>query len=81
MQVHDQAQEVKKFSLWIEDREFFWGRDTITIPEIRKLGNLTADQPVVEILQDNTEQPLSENAVIELKPGRRFGKKIRFKRG
>jgi hypothetical protein len=81
MQVHDQTQAGKKFYLWIEDREFGWDRETITVPEIRELGNLPADLPVVEILPDNTERTLAENEIVELKPGHRFGKKIRFKRG
>ena len=70
-----------KFLISIEDKEFPWDRDTITVSEIHRLGNLPADQPVVEVFPDNTERTLAEDAVIELKPGHRFGKKVRFKRG
>ncbi|MBI3632555.1 MAG: multiubiquitin domain-containing protein [Candidatus Vogelbacteria bacterium] len=70
-----------KYFISIEDKEYFWDDDTITVPQIRQLGGLPSDQPVVEIFPDNTERTLGESEIIELKPGHRFGKKIRFKRG
>jgi hypothetical protein len=52
------------------------------VPQIRDLGGLPADQPVLEInLDDNTERTLGECEVVELKPGRAFCKKVRYKRG
>jgi hypothetical protein len=66
----------------IEGVEFPWDEDTITVPEIRQLGNLSATDPVIEVdLQDNTERTLSEDDVVEIRPGKGFGKKVKFQRG
>jgi hypothetical protein len=66
----------------IEGVEVPWDEDTITVPEIRQLGNLSATDPVIEVdLQDNTERTLSEDDVVEIRPGKGFGKKVKFQRG
>jgi hypothetical protein len=66
----------------LEGREFAWLKDTITVPEIRELAGWDASQPVVEIdLQDNTEKTLAEDAVVTLRPGQGFAKKVKFQRG
>lgn len=70
-----------KFFVEIEGTEYEWNKDTITVAEIRQLGNLPTDLPVIEIDPDNNERTLNEDEVIELKPGHRFGKKVRYKRG
>ncbi len=71
----------KKFFVNIEGTEYPWDKDTITTQEIRTLGNLPADQPVVEEQPDGTERTLGPNEVVDLKPGHRFGRAPRFKRG
>lgn len=71
-----------KYFVNLEGREVPWDRDEITVPEIRHLGGWDTTQPVVEVdLDDNTEHTLDENAVVELKPGHGFAKKIKFQRG
>lgn len=70
-----------KYFVDIEGTEYPWNTNTITVPEIRKLGNLPADQAIIEIAADGGEITLGESVIVELKPGHRFGKKIRFKRG
>lgn len=71
-----------KFEVNIEGQLYPWDRDTITVPEIRNLGRLPADLPVIEVdLHDNTERTLAEDEVVELKPGKGFGKKVKFQRG
>lgn len=70
-----------KYYLDIEGREYPWNEDTISVPQIRELGNLPANLPVIEIDPDNNERTLAENEVIILKPGHRYGKKVRYKRG
>ena len=71
-----------KFFVNIESEEYPWDRPTITVLEIRLIGRLPADQPVIEInLEDNTERTLTECEVVELKPGHAFAKKVRYKRG
>lgn len=71
-----------KYFVDIEGTDHEWHKSTITPPEIRVLGGLTGTEPIVEVdLDDNSERTLPENAVVELKPGRGFARKVRFKRG
>lgn len=71
-----------KFEVNIEGQLYPWNRDTITVPEIRGLGGLPENVPVIEVdLRDNTERTLAEDEVVELKPGKGFGKKVTFQRG
>lgn len=71
-----------KYFVDIEGTDYDWAQATISVPEIRVLGNLTGTEPIVEVdLKDNSERTLAEDAVIDLKPGRGFARKVRFKRG
>jgi Multiubiquitin len=71
-----------RFEVNIEGGVHPWDSPTITVPELRALGGLPADQPVLEInLKDNTEHTLNEDEIVELKPGHGFAKKVQFKRG
>lgn len=70
-----------KYFVEIEGTEYPWPKDTITVPEIRTLGNLPQDLPVIEVDPDNIERTLAEAEIVTLKPGHRFGKKVRYKRG
>lgn len=65
----------------IEGREYEWDKPTITVPEIRSLGKIPADQPIVQEAPDGTERTLAENEVVELKPGHRHGRAPKYKRG
>jgi hypothetical protein len=79
---HEAKPHHREFCVNIEGVDYPWDHDTITVPEIRKLGNLPSDQPVLEInLEDNTERTLPENAVVHIKPGHAFCKKVKYKRG
>lgn len=71
----------KPYYVEIEGVEYSWDAATITVAEIRTLGGLPADQPVIEVDPDNQERTLTECEVVELKPGHRYGKKVRYKRG
>ena len=52
------------------------------MPQIRALADWDSTQPIVEVdLEDNSETTLAEDAVVTLKPGQGFAKKIRFQRG
>ena len=73
---------VEKFFVNIEGTVYPWDSNTITVPEIRKLAGWDATQQVVEVnLEDNTEQTLPDDAIITLKPGHGFAKKVKFQRG
>ena len=71
----------KKHYVNIEGTEYSWDKETITTQEIRTLGNLPSNLPVVEEFPDGTERTLAENEVIDLKPGHRYGRAPKFKRG
>ena len=76
---HDHAGP--KYFVNVEGTEHPWERDTITTAEIRTLGNLPVDQPVIQEMPDGTERTLAEDARIELQPGHRYGRAPRYKRG
>jgi hypothetical protein len=71
-----------KYFVNTEGAEHPWDASTISVPQIRELANWDSTQPVVEVnLEDNSETTLAEDAVLPLKPGHGFAKKIRFQRG
>jgi hypothetical protein len=71
----------QKFFINIEGHEYEWPKSTITVPEIRTLGNIPNDQTIVVEDPEGTERTLAENEVIELKPGHRIGRAPKYKRG
>ena len=71
-----------KFHIDIEGTIHDWDENTITVPQLRELGSLPADVPVLEIdLKDNSQRTLAEDEVVELRPGLGFSKKVRYQRG
>jgi len=71
-----------KYHLDIEGTLHDWNDDTITVPQIRELGNLPTDLPVLEIdLKANSQRELAEDEVVQLRPGLGFSKKVRYQRG
>ena len=81
---HDQDRDNgqgPKYTLDIEGTLHPWNDETITVQQIRDLGNLTADQPVLEIDADNNQRTLPEDEIVHLKPGLGFSKKIKYGRG
>lgn len=70
-----------KYEINIEGVEYAWDKDKITVSEIRSLGGIPEDQQIVEVFDDNSEQTLAEDAVIDVRPGKGFGKKVKFQRG
>jgi len=73
--------EGKKYYVNIEGKEYEWNKETITTAEIRTLGSLPANLPVVEEFPDGREGTLAEGETVELKPGHRYGRAPKFKRG
>jgi hypothetical protein len=71
-----------KFDVDIEGQIYQWDRDSITVPELRALAGYPPDQQMIEVdLLEGTEEVLAEDAVVALKPGKGFAKKVVFKRG
>jgi len=71
----------QKFYIQIENTEYEWPKPTITVPEIRQLGNIPADQSIVVEDPEGGERTLAETDVITLKPGHRVGRAPKYKRG
>lgn len=71
-----------QYEINIEGTTYPWIGDTITVPQLRELGHLPAETPVIEVdLKSNVERTLDENEVVQLRPGQGFGRKVSFKRG
>lgn len=80
----DRGQEGRgpKFEINIEGHDYPWNADTITVPQIRTLGDLPTDVAVEEIdLETNAQRTLREDEIVHLKPGHGYSKKIKFSRG
>ena len=69
------------YTFFVEDREFHVDEPIITGGEIMDLAGIPRDVGLILILEDGTQQSVPADLVIELKPGRRFKKAPRFKRG
>ena len=84
-------QEAPKFSVMIEGKVRAWGKRTISVPEIRSLGGLPDDRPVLEMEMAGgedygpiTERALKEDEVHELvplEPGKPHAKHVTFMGG
>jgi hypothetical protein len=81
-EVQQQTAARPKYLIDIEGTKYPWNRDTITVPEIRELGSLPADLPVIEVdLHKGTERTLAEDEVVRIRPGQGFSKKVSYRRG
>lgn len=74
-----------RHEVMIEGKAHPWNQDTISVADIRELGGLPADSPVVEEdLRDGTERTLAEDEVLRpgtLEPGKRPTKRVNFRQG
>lgn len=70
-----------KFHIDIEGTVYDWNQDTITVPQLRELGDLPSDLPVIEIDKESNQRTLAEDEVVELQPGLGFSKKVTYQRG
>jgi hypothetical protein len=59
----------KPYYVQTEGVEYPWNTETITVAEIRLLGGLPAEKPVIEVDPDNQERTLAAGEVIRLKRG------------
>jgi hypothetical protein len=71
-----------KYFVNIEGTDYPWPEETISVAQIRDLSTWEPAQQIVEVnLDDNSETTLGDDAVVTLKPGHGFAKKVRFQRG
>jgi len=72
-----------QYEVLIEGRSHPWDKDTISVADIRELGNLPANIAVVEEdLRDGTERTLAEEEVLrpgKLEEGKRHTKRVNFR--
>jgi hypothetical protein len=76
-----QEKSEKKCYVNIEGTEYPFNKETIMVAEIKALGNLPRQLPVVEEFPSGTEKTLADNEIVLLKPGHRYGRAPKFKRG
>lgn len=76
-----QATKGKFYTLFVDDKEYHVEKSALTGAEIMDLGGIPHDIGLVEILEDGSQVQVKETDVIQLKPGRRFKKAPRFRRG
>ena len=77
----EQEKSGKKYYANIEGRDHPRDKETITVAEIRVLGNLPRGLAVVEEFPDGREKTLTDDEIVLLKPGHRYGRAPKFKRG
>jgi len=71
----------KKFFVTIEGEEYPWPESFVTAAEIRTLAKIPEGTPIILELPDGTEQTLTEGERVELKPGHRYGRSSKYRRG
>jgi len=81
LQEQQVGQQGKFYTFFVDDREFHVSEPTITGAQIMTLAGIPLEVGLQLIEEDGTQVPVPSEKVIELKPGRRFKKAPRFKRG
>ncbi|MEX2238942.1 MAG: multiubiquitin domain-containing protein [Dehalococcoidia bacterium] len=74
-------QRGKIFILIIDDVEYRVEDGTLTGAEIMDLADIPHSVGILLLNEDGTQRAVDPHEAIELKPGRRFKKAPRFKRG
>lgn len=71
----------KKYFINIEGKEYPWNNEAITVREMRMLANLPRERAMVEEFPDGREKTLLDGEIVVLRPGHRYGRAPKFKRG
>lgn len=69
------------FTIFVDDVEYRFDKSIVTGGEIMDIAGIPHSVGLVLINDDGTQERVGEDEEIELKPGRRFKKAPRFKRG
>ena len=75
------GQGAKFYTFFVDDREFHVDEPVITGARIMQLAGIPPEVGINLIEEDGTQRPVRADDEFELKPGRRFKKAPRFKRG
>lgn len=86
MATQDVAEETKSdvgrfYTVFVDDAEYHFNHTPVTGGEIMDAAGIPHDVGLLLIHDDGTQEPVGVDAEIDLKPGRRFKKAPRFKRG
>lgn len=80
--VSDAQHEAGRFhTVFVDEVEYRFDHSPVTGGEIMDRAGIPHSDGLLLINEDNTQQTVGINEEIELKPGRRFKKAPRFKRG
>lgn len=71
----------KFYTFFVDDREFRVHQPSISGARIMEMAGIPVEVGLNLIEEDGTQRPVRPEEEIELKPGRRFKKAPRFKRG
>ena len=74
-------QRGKVYTFFVDDREFQIREPSITGAQIMEMAGIPVEVGLNVIEEDGTQRPVGPGEEIELKPGHRFKKAPRFKRG
>ncbi len=71
----------KFYTVFVDDVEYRFDHTPVTGGEIMDAAGIPYEVGLILINEDGTQQPVEVDEEIDLKPGRRFKKAPRFKRG
>lgn len=69
------------YTFFVDGVEYHVEESTITGGEIMDLAGIPHEVGLLQLLEDGTQRSVAVDEVVELKPGRRFKKAPRYKRG
>lgn len=79
--VREHEVQGKVYAFFVDDREFKVHEPEITGARIMEIAGIPVDVGLNLIEEDGTQRPVRPDEKVELRPGRRFKKAPRFKRG
>lgn len=77
----DNDQQGPFYIVFVDDVEYSFDHTPVTGAEIMDAAGIPYSVGLVLLLEDGTQQPVGTDEEIDLKPGNRFKKAPRFKRG
>jgi hypothetical protein len=78
---HREEHEHDRYFVEVDGLEVGFDHEPVTGSEIMDEAGVSREVGLVQILEDGTQKPVTPDELFELKPGHRFKKRPRFKRG
>lgn len=85
--IEEQSQAMDKgdhgsfYTVFVDDVEYKFDHSPVTGAEIMDAAGIPYDVGLIQVFDDGTQAQVGVDEEIDLKPGRRFKKAPRFKRG